>query len=141
MAVRARTPVAVSADGEAAVKYKWVKPEQVNVRARARRQTRRAGAARGAAPRVAPWRASGVRAPGADCGRLGRRIAVAQALINDKGYTFLDIRTSKEYRTGNGLHWCARARCVALLSRLQRGTEQRPLTRAAARPQGLDPAG
>ena len=27
-------------------------------------------------------------------------------MINDKGYTFLDIRTGKEYRSGNGLHWC-----------------------------------
>ena len=23
----------------------------------------------------------------------------------DKGYTFLDIRTGAEYRSGNGLHW------------------------------------
>ena len=31
-----------------------------------------------------------------------------QSLINDKGYAFLDIRTGAEYRSGNGLHWCAR---------------------------------
>jgi len=30
-----------------------------------------------------------------------------QALINDRGYTFLDIRTTKEYRSGNKLHWRA----------------------------------
>ena len=28
----------------------------------------------------------------------------AQALF-DRGYTFLDIRTGAEYRSGNGLHW------------------------------------
>jgi hypothetical protein len=26
-------------------------------------------------------------------------------MINDRGYTFVDIRTGKEYRSGNGLHW------------------------------------
>ena len=34
-------------------------------------------------------------------------VVSTQALVNDKGYTFLDIRTGKEYRSGNGLHWHA----------------------------------
>jgi hypothetical protein len=36
-----------------------------------------------------------------------RAAACAQDFINDKGYTFLDIRTGKEYRSGNKLHWRA----------------------------------
>ena len=55
-----------------------------------------------------------------------------QALINDKGYTFLDIRTGKEYRSGNGLHWCAAACCALALAAARSRRAPRPQDVAAA---------
>ena len=119
-AARARAPLAVSAE---APKWNVVPPTKVNVRrpalpacrARARFALRRRASPRG---RLHP--------PCRQRGAAAERGARVQSLINDKGYTFLDIRTGNEYRKGSGLHWCA--------PRAERSAAPQPLTACAPDP-------
>ena len=113
VAARARVQLAVSADAAAPTAWKVAKPEQVNVReSDSSRCTCR--------PCLAPVsvtvplgsasdsRKATVAAELRACEQRQPLIrGCSQALINDKGYVVLDIRTSAEYRKGNGLHWCA----------------------------------
>ena len=119
-AARARAPLAVSAE---APKWNVVPPTKVNVRrpalpacrARARFALRLRTSPRG---RLHP--------PCRQRGAAAERGARVQSLINDKGYTFLDIRTGNEYRKGSGLHWC--------VPRAERSAAPQPLTACAPGP-------